>query len=84
MPNKNLVRKGQREASLLHFLSSLWSSCGDTPRAALQPWGIFRALVPFPSLISGGRASGGTAVSLAAGGQRRVLHPSPVGFSGPF
>lgn len=66
MPKENPVGKSKREASVLHFLSSLGPSCGGTPRLPSHPGAVhLRVIVPFPSPTPGGRASGVAAVPAA-------------------
>lgn len=58
VPHKNPVGKSQREASLFHFLNSLWPPCGGTSRLPSHPGAVhFRVIFPFPP-TPGGRAPG--------------------------
>lgn len=51
MGSQNLVGKSQREARLLHFLSSLWLSYGGRSRADLWPLdcAFLGQLFPYPA-----------------------------------
>lgn len=92
MSNKNPVRKRQRGAILLRVISSLWLSYGDSSRIAFQSWGcaILGQLFPFPSQHQEEELQVALLFLLLVVAREkhpccgRVLHSTPVCFSGPF